>query len=84
MKQKTLYIYGNGVVIARLHNRRITVVDLEDERLLIQFARYAPNEKPNPGETFERGIITKHIIMSKEASQGLAQAIFEIHKQQNK
>ena len=82
MKEKAIYVYPNGVAMARLHNRRIIVVEVNG-RLVVQFKRYAPNEKPQPGETYKRGIITKHLALSMDGAQGLAQALLEVLKQQD-
>lgn len=82
MKEKTIYVHPNGTAIARYHNRRIMVISYDD-RILLQFTRYAPFDTPKAGETFNRGIITTTIAISKEGAWGLLQALGSVLKQQN-
>lgn len=80
MKQKTLEIHPNGVAVARLYNRRITVADKGD-LLWIMFEHYAPGDEIGPAQTANRGIKKTVITISKEAGEGLMQAINEVLNQ---
>ncbi len=70
MKERTITYFKDAAVV-RLHNRRIIIVP-EEDKVIMQFNK--PKEK-------QRGVEKVTISISKEAMDGIMQAIDHLKKE---